>query len=120
VFCPLCKAEFRDGFTRCSDCHLPLVATKQQAERQTVTRVWRGGNKFEFESVLTALQQAEIPLLSREHLNVRLAIRSSLLGLALGRRNDPADTEFEVQVLGSDAERAGLAVRLAVAATEDA
>jgi hypothetical protein len=118
VFCPLCKAEFRDGFTQCSDCHLPLVPTKEQAERQTVTRVWRGGNRFAFESVLAALQQAEIPLLFREHLNVRFKV--SLLGLAHGRRNDSTDTEFEVQVLGSGAERAGLVVRQALAETDDA
>ena len=25
MFCPLCKAEYRPGFTRCADCDVPLV-----------------------------------------------------------------------------------------------
>src|SRR6478609_6300772 len=25
MFCPKCKAEYRVGFTRCSDCHIDLV-----------------------------------------------------------------------------------------------
>jgi Putative prokaryotic signal transducing protein len=26
VYCPQCQAEYRDGFTECSDCHVPLLA----------------------------------------------------------------------------------------------
>jgi len=26
VYCPQCRAEFREGFTECSDCHVPLLA----------------------------------------------------------------------------------------------
>ncbi len=119
VFCPLCKAEFRDGFTQCSDCHIPLVATKQEADRQVVTRVWNGGDKSEFESVLTALRQAEIPLKFREHLNVRPAVRSGLLYALFARSNHTHDTEFEVQVLGCDAERAKFAASRALDETDD-
>jgi Putative prokaryotic signal transducing protein len=25
MFCPQCRCEFREGFTVCSDCHIPLV-----------------------------------------------------------------------------------------------
>jgi hypothetical protein len=119
MFCPLCKAEFRDGFTQCSDCHIALVGSKQEADRQAVTRVWKGGNKSEFESVLAALQQAEIPLKFREHLNARPAVRSGLLYSLFARPNHTHDTEFEVEVLGSDAERAQLAVRGALGEIED-
>ena len=26
MFCPRCSVEYGDGFTECSDCHVPLVA----------------------------------------------------------------------------------------------
>jgi hypothetical protein len=26
VYCPQCRCEYRDGFTECSDCHVPLLA----------------------------------------------------------------------------------------------
>ena len=73
--------------------------TKQEADRQAVTRVWKGGNQSEFESVLSALQQAEIPLLFREHLNVRSAVQATFLGLALRRQHATYDTEFELKIL---------------------
>ncbi|MBN1627725.1 MAG: DUF2007 domain-containing protein [Deltaproteobacteria bacterium] len=25
MYCPKCKAEYRDGFFECADCHVPLV-----------------------------------------------------------------------------------------------
>jgi hypothetical protein len=118
VFCPLCKAEFRDGFTQCSDCRIPLVATKE-ADQQSVTRVWKGGDQLEFESVLTALQNAGIPAQFREHLNVGPAVRAGLLSALFARPNRTRDTEFEVEVLEGDFVRAEQAVRQALAETED-
>ncbi len=26
MYCPQCRVEYRDGFTECSDCHVPLMA----------------------------------------------------------------------------------------------
>ena len=121
MFCPLCKAEFRAGFTHCSDCHLPLVGTKQEADQQTVTTVWKGGSKSEFESVLTALQNAEISLLFQEHLNARSAVQASLSNFLHPLRQPSAvsDTEFEVRVLGIDASRARQAIQDALTETPD-
>lgn len=81
--------------------------------------MWKGGDKVQFEMVLSALQQAEIPLQFREHLNLRAAARKSLRSMALGRPNDGHETEFEVQALESDAERAQLAVHRALDETEN-
>jgi hypothetical protein len=32
VYCPQCSVEYRDGFTECSDCHVPLLAGAPPAE----------------------------------------------------------------------------------------
>jgi hypothetical protein len=32
VYCPQCQVEYRDGFTECSDCHVPLLAGALPAE----------------------------------------------------------------------------------------
>jgi hypothetical protein len=32
MYCPQCQAEFRGGFTECSDCHVPLLAGTPPAE----------------------------------------------------------------------------------------
>jgi hypothetical protein len=39
MFCPLCKAEYRDGFSRCSDCDVPLVA---ELPKSTESAVYEG------------------------------------------------------------------------------
>jgi hypothetical protein len=31
MFCPKCKAEYREGFTSCSDCNIPLVPELEPA-----------------------------------------------------------------------------------------
>jgi hypothetical protein len=33
MYCPLCAAEYRRGFTECSDCHIALVATQAEANQ---------------------------------------------------------------------------------------
>lgn len=118
MFCPLCKSEFRDGFTQCSDCHIPLVLTRQEAGDTAVVRVWKGGNRSEFESVLAAIQDAAIPLVVRERLNALNAARTTFLAMMWYRRQT-SNTEFEITVLQSDAERAAEAVRQALAPEED-
>ncbi|MGD0777523.1 MAG: DUF2007 domain-containing protein [Candidatus Solibacter sp.] len=32
MYCPQCRSEYRDGFTECSDCHVPLLAGAPPAE----------------------------------------------------------------------------------------
>ena len=32
MYCPTCYAEYRDGFTECSDCQVPLLAGAPPAE----------------------------------------------------------------------------------------
>jgi hypothetical protein len=36
MFCPECSAEYREGFARCSDCDVPLVAALPPEERDAM------------------------------------------------------------------------------------
>ncbi len=36
MFCPECSAEYRDGFTRCSDCNVALVAALPPEEMDAI------------------------------------------------------------------------------------
>jgi hypothetical protein len=92
MFCPLCKSEYRTGFTECSDCHSKLVATESEANYQTATTLWKGFEKSRFEDLLSALQYANIPHRFAEHLKYR--------------HQSHSDYEYEVRILLSDNERA--------------
>ncbi|HWB86421.1 MAG TPA: DUF2007 domain-containing protein [Bryobacteraceae bacterium] len=32
MYCPQCRVEYRDGFSECSDCHVPLLSGTPQPE----------------------------------------------------------------------------------------
>ena len=65
MFCPVCKAEYREAFTRCTECNVPLVAKlpvdKLAADMQDSVVVWRGTDPSAFSAALAALEGAEIP-----------------------------------------------------------
>src|SRR5262249_3033105 len=119
MYCPLCKAQYRSGFVECSDCRAALVGTKSQARNAEVTSLWHGKDKRQFEDVLSALQEANIPLRFREHVKVRPSLQAAVFGIHLTRKQSTIESEFEVQVLASDAGRARLAMNQALLSTED-
>jgi hypothetical protein len=50
MFCPVCKAEYRDGFTRCSDCQVSLqdaVDLEPNGERPRATFCPRCGAQYD-------------------------------------------------------------------------
>lgn len=65
MFCPLCKAEYREGFTRCKDCNVDLVAALEEPHITQTKAVpvilWRGANPVIFSALVAALQEADIP-----------------------------------------------------------
>ncbi len=70
MICPECKAEYRDGFTRCADCGVNLVVASavdtepdQQRAHEPAVVVWRGQDPVSFSTVTSALQSASIPFL---------------------------------------------------------
>ena len=47
MFCPECTIEYRDGFTRCSDCDVELVATLPEPEGEPdleLVKIYETGN----------------------------------------------------------------------------
>ncbi len=52
MFCPLCRTEYREGFTTCSDCHVALVAqVPADYEPGAFHVLWKGEDP-EFQSLL--------------------------------------------------------------------
>ena len=104
MFCPLCKAEYRQGFTQCSDCHIALVATLHEAQSVPVECLWDGSDRAECNRILTGLMNADIPYFSRE------TVKSELwpwLSLLLVRFMRPKPTyDLKVWVLQRDLDRA--------------
>jgi hypothetical protein len=70
MFCPVCKAEYREGFHECSDCHVALVdllppknadGSASSAGSQGVEILWSGYNARVRDEIGAALDAAQIP-----------------------------------------------------------
>jgi hypothetical protein len=75
MFCPQCSAEYRQGFTRCSDCDADLVyAVPREGERTTDPNgranrvgerdrrlIWKGNNQAACVFLCRRLMKADIP-----------------------------------------------------------
>jgi hypothetical protein len=97
MFCPLCKAEYRQGFSTCSDCHVPLVSTQEEAKSVEVDVLWDGVERDQFESVLAALSDAGIPFHPKETVRPRFKLKLSSIPLRL-----KSSFQYEVSVFRSD------------------
>lgn len=83
MFCPICKTEYREGFTRCVDCGADLVtgSPSQEGGEKTLDAgpelVWRGGDPVSLSRVTAALSTEGINFLVRptqDHLVFELGI----------------------------------------------
>lgn len=67
MFCPICKTEYRIGFTRCSDCDVPLVDSVENVRPATGDAppkpelLWTGTDPTVSDMIKAALDDAEIP-----------------------------------------------------------
>lgn len=87
MFCPVCKYEFRRGFTRCNTCDVDLVdalppeeeidhsAPATSAQMDQPTLLWSGASGGIFSALTTALDDAQIPY-NKEELDARLVFSS--------------------------------------------
>jgi hypothetical protein len=106
MYCPLCKAEFRQDFSTCSDCNVELVPTWAEASAASVS-LWKGDTQKELDRILGALDGEQIPTHFREIVNYNWRIQ--ILGIPIGPRR--STFEYEVWVFRRDLERARLAAR---------
>jgi hypothetical protein len=108
MFCPLCKAEYRQGFSSCSDCNIPLVATQEEAAATEVDRLWTGGDRKPFGRILDVLLDAAIPFRSRESLKSQ---PWPWISIFLFRFIKPRPTfEYSIDILHRDRDRADAAI----------
>ncbi len=72
MFCPECKAEYRRGFTRCSDCDVDLVEELSPPDNsaqneltghssRSMKRLWSGKDEDRCVTLCERLRQAGIP-----------------------------------------------------------
>jgi hypothetical protein len=110
MFCPLCRAEFRPGFTECSDCYVPLMPTLAEAAAASV-QLWKGSDEEELNRILAALDAQEI--LSHFKERVRGGAGLIVMGIPLSMLSgisvseSKSMSEYEVWVFREDLEREG-------------
>lgn len=62
MYCPVCKTEYRAGFTKCADCHVTLMTElPKQRTPSAYAVLWKGENVDFAARVVEQLQAAQIP-----------------------------------------------------------
>jgi putative signal transducing protein len=65
MFCPQCEAEYREGFTECSDCGVALVEALEPKQRDEVapglTAIMETSDAEELGAIVDRLEKAGVP-----------------------------------------------------------
>jgi hypothetical protein len=64
MFCPECRAEYRPGFKRCSDCEVDLVAELPKSESgdsAQISNLWTGKDQGRCVEICERLRAVGIP-----------------------------------------------------------
>lgn len=111
-YCPMCRIEYRDDATKCSDCDVELVAELPPEPEDT----W---SKEELVPVFTASDNAEADLVAGilESAGIRVWVRSEGMRRLLTLIPSAVDTAT-ILVFASHAEEARTAIEQALAAGE--
>jgi hypothetical protein len=68
MFCPLCHAEYRQGFTVCATCRAALVAADAPESERTPPRLkWETHDQRASDAVFSKLYEVGIPCLEKAH-----------------------------------------------------
>jgi len=112
MFCPVCKAEYRLGFTRCSTCDVDLVEKLEDSQASSDAAgkagggcelLWSGNSPQLFDELRDALQAAGIPF--RDRLPEDTYLYSSLrppLEVWTHSRDHDAVEKVRREILGQD------------------
>lgn len=85
MFCPLCYAEYRAGFSVCSTCHATLVAAEApESERRPPRLRWETHDQREADRVFGKLFEAGVPCLEKAQAHF---FSMSILSVPIGRRH---------------------------------
>jgi hypothetical protein len=74
MFCPECRAEYRPGFTRCSDCEVALIEHLEETRVHssnpelsgTPELLWTGTDAATRDGIVDALETTQVPYHERE------------------------------------------------------
>src|SRR5579864_3438264 len=102
MFCPVCKSEYREGFTKCSDCEVDLVehlsgGTDASAGSSDLAVAWRGSDPSAYSAALAALQDARIPaqeIADHDQIAWGLAIPKPQYRILVRKKDLPAALEM--------------------------
>jgi hypothetical protein len=69
MFCPQCRAEYRPGFTRCSDCDIDLESELSESDiaAEKLKRVWAGKDQARCAAICKGFREAGIPFKVDQH-----------------------------------------------------
>jgi hypothetical protein len=109
MFCPQCKAEYRTGFTRCSDCDVNLVSSLDPSAPSAMPAgpalAWRGDDPVIFSRVLAALQDADIPthqIVDHDQFAFQPAILRPCYGIFVRREDASRVEEIVREAIGDE------------------
>ena len=108
MFCPQCKAEYRQGFTRCADCDVDLVdalpaeegsleegdSSPSDLSDASLEKVWDGDDQTACVSICKSLHDANIPYLVRERNQQFFWTREQKFEILVSRSNSQAALEI--------------------------
>lgn len=84
MICPICKSEYRDGFTRCADCEIDLVQTTPDKKQSAPERSLNINDSIEILQVMNYGDMAFIKSLLEAENIMYSFLGESMLGKTWG------------------------------------